>query len=293
MNDTWNSIAKSITDATSEAFIIQDCKTLSGGSINRAFSVESASQRFFVKLNNASRKDMFAAEAAGLSELANTGAIRVPSVIAQGADGNEAWLILEHIALSPTNSDAVLGEQLAAMHRACAPYFGWPRDNTIGSTLQRNTRASNWTDFFRDQRLGFQLALAREHGASHSLLDSGDQVLELMPAFFSDYQPAPSLLHGDLWAGNRGTDEHGAPVIYDPAVYWGDREADVAMTELFGGFGAAFYAAYDAVWPREPGYKIRRDLYNLYHLLNHFNLFGGGYAGQALSVMKGLSSEVA
>ena len=147
-------------------------------------------------------------------------------------------------------------------------------------------------EFYRRERLGFQLALAAQHGYRGQLQALGEQLLALLPAFFSTYRPVASLLHGDLWGGNHAATADGEPVIFDPAVYYGDREADLAMTELFGGFGEGFYRAYRVAWPLDPGYPVRKHLYNLYHVLNHLNLFGGGYATQAERLMRGLLAEV-
>jgi fructosamine-3-kinase len=159
--------------------------------------------------------------------------------------------------------------------------FGLERDNAIGASAQPNAPSRDWVVFWRAQRLGFQLDLAARNGHVGRILDRGGRLLERLDAFFAGYTPRPSLLHGDLWGGNRGTLANGTPVIFDPAVYYGDREADLAMTRLFGGFGPRFYAAYEDAWPLDAGAAGRRDLYNLYHVLNHLNQFGGGYRTQA------------
>lgn len=273
--------------------------SIAGGDINRAWRLElggtnGETENFFVKQNRADRTEMFAAETEGLAELARNPELRIPAVITQGIAGDHAYLVLEYIAFGrgSTESAAQLGRGLAAQHRITAPSFGWQRDNTIGSTPQPNPWAANWIAFYRDQRLGFQLELAQRNGASASLLCAGEQLQDALPRFFVDYTPQPSLLHGDLWGGNWGTDEHGTPVLFDPAVYYGDREADLAMTELFGGFPSDFYAAYNEAFPLDPGYRQRKDLYNLYHILNHFNLFGGGYADQALRMTERLLAAI-
>jgi fructosamine-3-kinase len=177
------------------------------------------------------------------------------------------------------------------MHRKAWGQFGWHRDNTIGSTPQTNTPARNWVDFWRRNRLGFQLALAHRNGYGGRLQDRGRRLLERFPTLL-DHAPQSSLLHGDLWGGNMSFDRGGNPVIYDPAVYYGDRETDLAMTELFGGFGGDFYAAYEEAWPLAPGYPTRKLLYNLYHILNHLNLFGSGYLGQAQGMIERLLAEL-
>jgi protein-ribulosamine 3-kinase len=177
------------------------------------------------------------------------------------------------------------------MHRATSGRFGWHRDNTIGATPQLNAWESDWIVFWQTYRLGYQLDLAARSGHGGQLQRRGGLLLERLPALF-DHAPVPSLLHGDLWGGNFSGDAEGNPVIFDPACYYGDREADLAMTELFGGFSGRFYSAYRAAWPLDPGYDTRKTLYNLYHILNHLNLFGGGYGSQAERMIDRLLAEL-
>jgi fructosamine-3-kinase len=186
---------------------------------------------------------------------------------------------------------ARLGERLAVQHRRIADAFGWHRDNTIGSTPQPNPPTPRWVDFLRSARLGYQLQLAMDAGYGRNLADRGSRLLDALGGYFAGYSPFPSLLHGDLWSGNAGFCLDGEPVIFDPAVYYGDREADVAMTELFGGFGSAFHAAYRGAWPLDPGYATRKRLYNLYHLLNHLNLFGSTYLARCQSEIDWLLAQ--
>jgi fructosamine-3-kinase len=174
-----------------------------------------------------------------------------------------------------------LGEALAWLHRARGPHCGLERDNFIGATPQPNGTAPDWVTFLRERRLGYQLDLAAANGYGGRLQERGRRLNEVIDVFFSTHHPAMSLLHGDLWSGNRGVLADGTPVVFDPAVYHGDREADIAMTRLFGSFGPRFYAAYTATWPLDLAAGTRRDLYNLYHVLNHLNLFGGAYRAQA------------
>ena len=282
-------IASRIGAATGSEFVVIGARHVGGGCINDAVVLSSARTSYFVKLNDAPMLPMFEAEAEGLAEIGSAHAIRAPQPVVSGVDGGRSFLVLEHIPLGSTGSAAELGKQLARMHRHTASQFGWHRDNTIGSTPQPNQRSDNWVDFWREQRLGYQLDLAARHGEP-SLKAQAQNLLQALPQFFSEYSPQPSLLHGDLWGGNYGYDDRGQPVIYDPAVYYGDREADIAMTELFGGFGAGFYDAYNASYPLDSGYAGRKTLYNLYHILNHFNLFGGGYANQALAMIQRLSA---
>ncbi len=169
--------------------------------------------------------------------------------------------------------------------------FGFSQDNFIGTTPQPNAWANDWITFWREQRLGFQLQLAEQNGYGGKLQTLGEKLLGALPLFFTGYTPQPSLLHGDLWGGNHAFLADGTPVVFDPAPYYGDRECDIAMTELFGGYPTDFYAAYRAAYPLDVGYATRRDLYNLYHILNHANLFGGGYAKQAEQMMQSLLAE--
>lgn len=254
-----------------------------GGCINTCWRWETARGQVFVKVADRKRLPMLEAERDGLLKLRMAQAVRVPEPLAVGASEGGAYLVLEWIDFGPgaTAADARLGEQLVWLHRAQADRYGLGRDNTIGSTTQPNAWCGDWVTFLREQRLAFQLDLALSNGHGGRLQTRGRRLLEVVEVFFASYRPAPSLLHGDLWSGNRGTDTAGQPVIYDPAVYYGDREADIAMTRLFGGFGPQFYAAYVAAWPMDQGAGTRRDLYNLYHVLNHLNLFGGGYRAQA------------
>jgi len=286
----WQKIEQTISQATGEPFKVKTSRAVAGGCINEAVCLQGDGRHYFVKLNRADRLGMFAAEAAGLEAIRASKSLRAPEPIAWGTSGENSWLALEFIPFSDQHNgtSALLGEQLAAMHRHTARRFGWERDNTIGSSPQPNSWMDDWIAFLRDHRLGFQLNLARRNGAPTTLIDRGQQLLEQLPAFFDNYQPRPSLLHGDLWGGNWRSDGDGSPVIFDPAVYFGDREADIAMTELFGGFDRHFHQAYESAWPLDPGYEIRKQLYNLYHILNHFNLFGGGYARQAAGMIENL-----
>lgn len=269
-------------------------QSIGGGCINSAYKIITSEQAFFVKLNQPERVDMFAAEAQGLSEMAKANCVRVPEVITYGQADGQSFLALEYVQLGGMRGQAatLLGEQLARMHDIEQPFFGWHIDNTIGSIPQYNDRDDDWLAFWQQQRLGPQLELASQQGFGGALQRCGDKLQADMAHFFSGYTPQPSLLHGDLWGGNASADENGNPVIYDPATYYGDREADVAMTELFGGFGGGFYDAYQSIHPLDGGYRVRKTLYNLYHVLNHLNMFGGGYLGQAEAMIAQLLSEL-
>jgi fructosamine-3-kinase len=292
---TWAGVAAGIARATGAMFEPARHETVAGGCINATAVLTGADgRRYFVKLNDAMREEMFRAETEGLAELARAAAVRVPQPICVGTTDRQAFFVLEFLALGPATNRAAerLGEGLARQHRVTRAQFGWHRNNTIGATPQINTPHDDWVEFYRRERLGYQLALAAQHGHGGQLEALGEQLLGRLPAFFSAYRPVASLLHGDLWSGNHAATSDDEPVIFDPAVYYGDREADLAMTELFGGFSESFYRAYRAAWPLDPGYTVRRHLYNLYHVLNHLNLFGGGYAGQAERMMRALLAEV-
>lgn len=243
----------------------------------------------FIKTGPESALDMFEAEAEGLRELAAADAIRVPEVYDVGIRNGEAFIAIEklHFTAATRDDEKKLGEQLAAMHRVKKTRFGWHRDNTIGLTPQRNTWCDDWTTFYAKHRLEFQFRLAAEKGYGKALERDGYRLIERLPAMLDGHDPQASLLHGDLWGGNWSNTDRG-PAIFDPAVYYGDRETDLAMTRLFGGFGKAFYEAYQSAWALPPGHESRIALYQLYHVLNHLNLFGSGYLGRARGLIAGL-----
>ncbi len=247
----------------------------------------------FVKVGPPSALDMFEAEAEGLREIEASKTIRVPEVFKVGIAEGQAFIEMERLSIGRSSDavDRMLGERLAAMHRHTADRHGWHRDNTIGLTPQKNPWNDDWIAFFREHRLLFQLELAAENGYRGELQALGNDLASSLDGLFDGYQPVPSLLHGDLWSGNHAAMD-GEPVIFDPAVYYGDRESDLAMTRLFGGFGSGFYAAYEEAWPLEPGHAARNDLYQLYHVLNHLNLFGSGYLGRSMGLLRGLVAKV-
>jgi fructosamine-3-kinase len=267
-------------------------ESIGGGCINQISRLtDSNGSDWLLKENHPTYLEMFAAEADGLAEIQSSKTIRVPEVYCHGKTQQSAYLVMEYIELSSASANARTGEQLAQMHRHVMPEFGWFRDNYIGTTPQPNKQYSSWIEFWKNQRLLPQLELARNKGFSKNDYESGVRLAENLGVFFDTYQPQASLLHGDLWGGNQSQDDMGNPVIFDPAVYYGDREADLAMTELFGGFSAQFYSAYKDCYPVDEGYSTRKTLYNLYHILNHFNLFGGAYASQAKTMINNLLYE--
>jgi fructosamine-3-kinase len=290
----FSPVAAIIAAGSGRAFHIETCRSVAGGSIHSAWELAGAGQRYFLKCSETTALPMFQAEADGLAALNATAAIRVPQVVGCGVTPGYAYLVIEYLDLRGLDRTAgtALGQALAAMHRNTGAEFGWARDNFIGATPQMNTAHDSWPRFFAERRLAPQLALAATRGMDRSLLNLGTALTEKISGFFFSYRPQPSLLHGDLWSGNAAALPDGLPAIYDPAVYHGDREADVAMAELFGGFPDSFYATYREAWPLDPGYETRKILYNLYHVLNHFNLFGMSYHGQAKRMLERLLAEL-
>jgi fructosamine-3-kinase len=285
----WSSIFGALKNAGVNVDSGSPPRSIGGGDISAAWKLDAAEGAVFLKTGPASSYDMFAAEAEGLMELAAPGVIRVPSLIAFGAERDTSYVAFEWLEFDGHKHDAEyeLGTQLAKLHRTTKDRYGWHRDNTIGLTPQLNSWSDNWVAFLKENRLAYQLKLAADNGFSGALQEQGSCLLDRLPAYFENYNPSPSLLHGDLWGGNWASCD-GVPVIFDPAVFYGDRESDLAMTRLFGGFGRKFYEAYEAAWPLEPGHEARNDIYQLYHVLNHLNLFGSGYLGRAQQLLRKL-----
>ena len=288
----WDLLAEHISQVTAEPFEIKTHNAVGGGCINSVYRIQSKNKAYFVKLNTASKLAMFEAEAEGLAELALAKAIRVPLAICCGVNGAQSYIVMEDLRLNGHGSMQEFAARLEKLHRYHGSQFGWHRDNTIGSTLQKNQQMDNWLSFWNSQRLGFQLELARQNKANKNLLAKAERIQADLARFFQGYTPDISLLHGDLWSGNVAFSDNGEPIIFDPATYYGDREADIAMTELFGGFSSDFYAHYNERWPLDKGYCVRKHLYNLYHILNHFNMFGGGYESQADGICSRLLAEI-
>lgn len=265
-------------------------QSVAGGCISSGRRVQVPDGRsFFVKRSTRLPADMFPAEATGLAAMHSLDAIRVPKPYAVNApEAQERFIVMEWIPSgSSTNASAVeLGRSLAHMHRTGrGRAFGFSIDNYIGSTRQPNEEDTSWLAFFSEKRLGFQTRLALDSGKlDASIASQIEEIQRRLSALLPDTDH-PALLHGDLWAGNYMIDDRGNPVLIDPATYYGHREADLAMTRLFGGFPSAFYNAYEEEWPLEPGFDERADLYNLYHMLNHLNIFGSGYLGSVRSIV--------
>lgn len=270
---------------------VREAHSVSGGCIANATRIRTDSGDFFAKWSRGEAAATFTSEAAGLAAMRESGCsliIPEPLLAESGTDGRPGILLLKWIERGDKGSRfwVRFGEGLAEMHRHTADRFGFEMDNFIGRLPQDNAWEASWIDFFRSRRIEPQVELARRRGRWDASLNGALERLigrlpELLPA-----DPDPSILHGDLWGGNFMVDAKGDPVLIDPAAYHGHREADLAMTELFGGFERRFYDAYNGHWPLSPGYNERREIYNLYHLLNHLNHFGGGYAGSVASILK-------
>ncbi len=299
----YNSLAGALVDLFGSSVAIAQTDRLSGGDINKAYGLTLNNGRhIFMKANAKANANFFTAEAAGLQAIADTHTIATPGILCCGTDDGEdvgySFLLLEYIQSAGRRSDywEVLGQELAAMHAVPEQQggvpepvegplhqYGFPNNNFIGARPQDNTWTDSWITFFRDFRLAPQFRDA------DSYFNAGDraQITKLLDNLdrFMIEPEYPSLLHGDLWNGNVMCGPDGKAMLIDPACYFGHREADLAMTELFGGFPRQFYEAYFDAAPLQPGYEERRDLYNLYQLLNHLNLFGPSYLGPVLSIV--------
>lgn len=290
-------IETAVREANGREVAIAGSTPVGGGCIHHAeILLLEDGGRLFAKSNASAPPETFEREAEGLRALAAAGAIRVPRDPVAGHAGGVAFLVMEAVPTGRPKPGffADFGRRFARLHRETvhrAPEpFGFPHDNYLGSTPQPNAWAADWVEFFRERRLGHQLRLARERGFSDAELDRlGERLLDRLGEWLDLPEEPACLLHGDLWGGNYLSDDQGDPVLIDPAVYYGHREADLAMTELFGGFDSAFYDAYEAEWPLPPGSPERRELYQLYHLLNHLNLFGRGYRARCVEVLRRLA----
>jgi protein-ribulosamine 3-kinase len=291
-------IEASIAAAIGGDFAIRSLAPVAGGCIHTAVRIEgkgpAGGVTYFAKVNETDRAALFAAEAEGLAALAEARAFRLPRVVAHGKDDERAWIVMEWLELAPLDakSGAALGRSLAELHRKPRERFGWARDNFIGASPQVNGWSDDWPAFWRERRLHAQLRLAAHNRLPSRLIDRGERLAADCGAFFAAYRPIPSLLHGDLWSGNAAALAGGVPCLFDPAVYVGDREADIAMTELFGGFPGGMVVAYRTEFPLDDGYTVRRELYNLYHVLNHANLFAGNYVAQAAQSIERVLAEI-
>ena len=292
MTVDWQLVRQFLVEKTGQRIERLEASPVSGGDINRAWRLSDGRHQYFIKTNSADRLAMFEAEMIGLNEIQTSNSIRTPGAIACGIAGQQAFVVMEYLELSGRPDPVRLAQQLAAMHQCTQDQYGFRVNNTIGSTPQVNSFDRDWPGFWQRQRLGYQLSMVRTKGFGNELYDAGMRLNEQLNHFFINYTPLASLLHGDLWSGNQGADSAGNPVVYDPACYYGDHEADLAMMELFGSPGQRFFDAYDDLFPIDVGYKVRRELYNLYHILNHANLFGASYVLQAKQMIASLLAQV-
>ncbi len=290
---SYDSLAAAIADLYGENVRITGKTAVSGGDINEAYALTlSDGNRLFLKANRKENLDFFRAETEGLEAIRRTGAITTPEILGRGTDGEKAFLLLTLVDSKRRNEDFFerFGQRLAAMHQADTTCFvnggryGFLHDNFIGAGPQKNEPRDSWITFFRECRLAPQFARA-DHYFSRSDHARIERLLERLPSLLIEPEQ-PSLLHGDLWGGNYMVGSDGEAWLIDPASYVGCHEADLAMTELFGGFPRVLYTSYTQVLPLQPGYADRRDLYNLYHLLNHLNLFGAGYLSSVRGILE-------
>ncbi len=285
----WQYISDHISQSLNKPFQIDHKQSLAGGSINSAYRINNKQgQQFFIKLNSAHLLPMFEVEFDSLNELRQATEFHIPQAICLGTYESKSYLVLEYISMGTQGDQQQLAYALAQLHKITAVEYGWWQNNIIGSTDQSNNKHSQWLDFWHYERLLPQINMLYNKGYQKQLQPLAEQLLDKLPTLLGKHQPAASLLHGDLWSGNYAFNAQGQPTIFDPALYYGDRETDLAMTELFGGFSPQFYQSYNEFWPLDKAYAQRKILYNLYHILNHANLFGASYLNQALSMMQKL-----
>ncbi|OEE65701.1 hypothetical protein A1OO_07785 [Enterovibrio norvegicus FF-33] len=272
----WHSLSVQLSLALGQQFEVEEKMPIDGGDINECYAISSGEIRFFVKINSRENLPIYEAEAEGLRHLANSAEVSVPQVIYMGVIKEKAVLVLDYLPMKPLDDESayLLGKDMALLHQWGEQLeYGFDIDNFIGTTEQRNSWHRKWANFFADHRIGWQLKLAEERGMSFGDVET---IVEAVKDRLVGHQPKASLLHGDLWKGNASATING-PVVFDPACYWGDREVDVATTQLFGGFPQDFYRGYNEVFPLDEGFEQRKDIYNLYHMINHCLMFGGHY----------------
>jgi fructosamine-3-kinase len=285
----WHFISEQISQTTQQDFICDDIREIQAGHSHATFKVSGDHQRFVVKTNEKIYLANFEAEAEGLEHLRQSNLFKVPKVICTGVVSNHSFLVLEHVSMTDGdhNDWHKAGQSLAELHKTFSQkMYGWQSDNYIGLSPQSNHWTKKWSHFYAEQRIGFMLQLLYEKGIR--LVDI-DKVVDVIKTLLAGHTPKASMLHGDLWQGNLGFSHHKF-VLFDPAFYFGDRETDLAMTELFGRFPDSFYQGYDEVWPVEHDYQYRKPIYQLYHVLNHALLFGGQYLDSAKLTLKNLDS---
>jgi len=286
VKDEINHLIEPLFGAKVETFF-----AISGGSINQTHVLNLTNgQRVFMKQNPSPPTDFFLSETRGLKLLSQVkNGPRIPKPLAVQSVSRPTFILLEYIESSSEDENFAekLALSLAELHRMSQEHYGLDHDNYIGSTPQKNALEKDGIVFFRDQRIDFQRQLARRSGLLPVTIDKEiDSLCDELGKFLNISGEKPALLHGDLWSGNYFPDSEGKPCIFDPAVYYGLREADLAITELFGRLPQKFYDAYQEVFPMNPGYEERKDLFNLYHLLNHLNIFGSSYLSSVQQIVK-------
>jgi fructosamine-3-kinase len=283
----WHFISDEISTNINSEFICDDIRDIGTDNKKETFRISDGRLRFFVKVGETSRLSHFKAEVEGLEHLQKTQLFKIPNVICSGIVGDKSFLVLEFLSLS-TGTNATwqqFGQALALQHKNYYQnMYGWQEDNFIGLTPQANQWHKKWSTFFAEQRIGYQLQLLAERG--ETICDI-DKAVEAVSHLLKGHAPLASMLHGDLWQGNIGFHKD-KPTIFDPAFYYGDRETDIAMTELFSRFHDDFYQAYQDQWPLDEGYAYRKPVYQLYHVLNHALMFGGHYADSAKAMLKNM-----
>lgn len=294
----WHNITHKIAQKSGKNFNSKLVRGISGGDISDAFIIGKGPDSVFVKINTSASLAMFEAEEFGLQSIEETDSVTVPSVYCTGISGVHSFIAMQRLSIARLPGTLSgqyyrkFGRKLAIMHKHTQTQYGADINNTIGSTTQFNNWTQNWFDFWRQQRLYYQLSLIKQTGlAPSSLFDEGYELGEKMSQLFTE-TPVASCLHGDLWQGNWAFDGHGNALIFDPAHYFGDRETDIAMTRLFGSAPPDFYATYNEAYPLSDNYTTRETFYNIYHILNHYNLFGGSYLRQAQQMIRRVLSEI-
>lgn len=285
--DDWNLILQQLSTDSDSPTQIEKLTPATGGDIHNSYVLRTTDgNTFFIKTNTVDCESVLEAEAKALEVIRDTQSIKAPRPLTYGTTNNCAYLVMEYLSFTtrPQNQ-STLGKQLAMLHRNLCKKYGWQGDNYIGRSPQFNLWHISWCEFWVTQRLIPQLQMACKAGFSSQLAPIEQQLTRAVQSILRGHQPAPSLLHGDLWGGNASHLEDGTPTIFDPASYYGDRETDIAMTELFGGFSPEFYEGYNNQWVIDTEYQRRKPVYNLYHMLNHLNLFGGGYLNSCLSLI--------
>jgi fructosamine-3-kinase len=285
----WHFISEQISQTTQQEFICDDIREVKSGDTHKTFKISDGKQRFFIKTNEKFHLANFEAEAEGLNHLSQAELFRIPQVICTGIVSNHSFLVLEHITMTQGDDQDwfCFGQTLAKLHQSqTQQMYGWQEDNFIGLTPQPNLWQKKWSQFFAEQRIGFMLQLLCEKGQINSNIE---QVVDTIVSLLAGHSPQSSMLHGDLWQGNAGF-HNTQPVLYDPAFYFGDRETDIAMSELFGRFPQAFYQGYSETWPLDTDYQYRKPIYQLYHVLNHALLFGGHYIDSVKITLKNLEA---